>query len=185
MSGASPRAARTSVTVVSVWPTWMWMVSPSSMRRRATSTRSLRTTGTDAVGAAGGGVDGGDDLTGERVELAVIDVFVADLDDAHSPGDGGLHGLGDAATGGLALRRVGDEVEARVDSGEAVGRVCSVVHGRAVISRVVSDVGGTGSHAWMPSLAVSFAEVSVSRLTLACASRSPSTPWSASRKFTE
>ena len=128
--------------------------------------------GHDAVGAAGGGVDGGDDLTGERIELAVIDVFVADLDDADSPGDRGLDRLGNGATGRLTLGGVGDEVEAGVDADEAVG-VSSV-------AQIVGDVRGSGGHARAPSSAAS-----VSRLTLACASRSSSTAWSASRKFTE
>src|SRR5699024_12739150 len=104
--------------------------------------------GDPAVGAGRGGVDGGDDLTGQRVEGGVVDVLVADLDDAHSPGDGLGHGLGDAATGRLALGGVGDEVEAGVDTGEAVTRLTGdLVAGDSVpCGRVaaVLDRGGVG-----------------------------------------
>src|SRR5699024_4042780 len=114
--------------------------------------------GNAAVGAGRGGVDGGDDLTGQRVEGGVVDVLVTDLDDAHSPGDGFGRGLGDAAAGRFALGGVGDEVEAGVDAGET----------------------GAGGHACTPSSAVS-----VRWLTRAWASWSPVTAWSASRKLTE
>ena len=95
-------------------------------------------------------------LTGTAATLAALGIT--------SCGIGG----GDAATGGFALGGVGDEVEARVDSGKAVVHCGGVVHGGTV--RIVGNVGGSGGHAWTPS----FAE-RVSRLTLAWASRSPST----------
>src|SRR5699024_10624944 len=87
-----------------------------------------------------------------------VDVLVADLDDAHSPGNGFGHGLGDAAAGRFALGGVGDEVEAGVDAGEA----------------------GAGGHACTPSSAVSGRW-----LTRAWGSWSPVTAWRASRKVTE
>src|SRR5699024_9032237 len=114
--------------------------------------------GDPAVGTGRGGVDGGDDLTGQRVEGGVVDVLVTDLDDAHSPGDGLGHGLGDAAAGRLALSGVGDEVEAGVDAGEA----------------------GAGGHACTPSSAGS-----VRWLTRAWARRAPVAAGSAARKLTE